>query len=115
MEYIRVFTMIVLIQRIVTRSVVFNYNSNIDSIQEDIHTFMEDTEDMDTGVRLFLEGFKQNIENGREEIKKIENNFEEDTSRSLRIFQRFLSNVEEEEKPKNEVEIIKMWKLEDIL
>ena len=84
MECIRIVTIIVLIDRIVTRSVVFNYNSNIDSIQEDIHTFMEDTEDMDTGVRLFLEGFKQNIAN--EELLKRKIVAEGNIDRNMEIF-----------------------------
>ena len=112
MIYIRVVTVIlVLLHRVATRAIVFNYNTDIATVEKDIATFIEDTKHLDDGVRLFLEGVKHDIRNEGEVISPIFSNFNKETSISLGIFERFSSNVEEEE---DEVKIIKMWKLDDI-
>ena len=115
MIYIRVVTVIlVLLHRVATRAIVFNYNTDIATVEKDIATFIEDTKYLDDGVRLFLEGVKHDIGNEGEVISPIFSNFNKETSSSLRIFERFSSNVEEEEDEEDEVKIIKMWKLDDI-
>ena len=114
MIYNRVVSIIlVLLHRVATRAVVFNYNTDIATIEEDIDTFIDDTEHLDVVVRLFLEGVKHDIGNGKEVLSPISSNFNEKTSRSLRIFHKILSQVEEEEDEEDEVKIIKMWRLDD--
>ena len=45
MIYSRVVSIIlVLLHRVATKAVVFNYNTHIDIMEEDIDTFIEDTE-----------------------------------------------------------------------
>ena len=44
---------------------VFNYKSDMDTREEDIDTFVEGAEDLDDGVRLFLQGFKHNMEENK--------------------------------------------------
>ena len=83
----------------------------MDTREEDIDTFVEGAEDLDDGVRLFLQGFKQNMEE-----KKMVNKRRPSTK--MDIFKTFLLNVEEADddfEEKDSVEIIKTWKLEDIL
>ena len=107
--------LLVLLHRVATRSVVFNYNSHVDTMEENINTFIEDTEHLDDGVRLFLEGVKHEIVTGREVIRPRQTNINEENSRSLRIFQRFVSHYEDgEEDTQDEVEILKTWKLADM-
>ena len=83
----------------------------MDTREEDIDTFVEGAEDLDDGLRLFLQAFKHNMEE-----KKMVNKRRPSTK--MDIFKTFLSNVEKAEddfKNKDSVEIIKTWKLEDIL
>ena len=90
---------------------VFNYKSDMDTREKDIDTFVEGAEDLDDGVRLFLQGFKHNIEENKMVNKRL-------PSINMNIFKTFLLNVEEAEEDfeeKDSVEIIKTWKLEDIL
>ena len=100
---------LVLLSRAAARTVLFNYNSDMDTAIKNIDTAMEDTEGLDDGMRRFLEGVKQNFDVRREE-KKVENiNFGGDS------FRRFFKtlNVDDEES-QDEVEILKIWKPEDL-
>ena len=98
-----------MLSRATTRTILFNYNSDMDTIIKNIDTAMEDTEELDDGMRLFLEGVKQDLNLGKEEKKVEKIRFEGN------IFRRFFnpSIVDGEESP-DEVEILKIWKLEDI-
>ena len=98
-----------LISRAAARTVLFNYNSDMDTVIKNIDTAMEDTEALDDGMRLFLEGVKQDINLGKEKKKVEKIKFEGD------IFRRFFnpSIVDDEESP-DEVEILKIWKIEDL-
>ena len=83
----------------------------MDIREKDIDTFMEGAGDLDDGLRLFLQGFKQNVEENKAINKRL-------PSIKMDIFKTFLLNVEEVEddfEEKDSVEIIKTWKLEDIL
>ena len=99
---------LVLLSKAAARTVLFNYNTDMDTATNNINTAMEDIEGLDDGMRMFLEGVKQNFGVRREEnpVKNI--NFESDS------FRRFFnpSIVEDEESP-DEVEILKIWKLAD--
>jgi hypothetical protein len=108
-QSIVIMIILVLLNRAITRTVLFNYNSDMDTVIKNIDTAMEDTEDLDDGLRLLLEGVKQDLHFGEEE-NKVENiNFEADS------FRRFFnpSIVDDKESP-DEVEILKIWKLEDL-
>ena len=83
----------------------------MDTREKDIDTFVEGAEDLDDGVRLFLQGFKHNMEENKKINKRI-------SSIKMDMFKTFLFNVEKAEddfEEKDSVEIIKTWKLEDIL
>ena len=83
----------------------------MDTRERDIDTFVEGAEDIDDGVRLFLQRFKHNMEENKMVNKRL-------PSINMNIFKTFLLNVEEAEEDfeeKDSVEIIKTWKLEDIL
>ena len=54
--------LLLLLHRVVGRTVVFNYKSDMDTREEDIDTFVEGAEDLDDGLRIFLQGFKHNME-----------------------------------------------------
>ena len=101
--------LLVLLSRAAARTVLFNYNSDMDTVIKNIDTAMEDTEGLDAGMRLFLEGVKQDLNLGKEEKKVEKIKFEGD------IFRRFFnpSIVDDEESP-DEVEILKIWKIEDL-
>ena len=80
----------------------------MDTREEDIDTFVEGAEDLDDGVRLFLQRFKHNMEENKMVNKKI-------PSMNMDIFKTFILNVEDyDSEEKDSVEIIKTWKLEDI-
>ena len=100
---------LVLLSRAAARTVLFNYNSDFDTVIKNIDTFTEDTEELDDGMRLFLEGVKLDLNLGKEEKKVEKIRFEGD------IFRRFFnpSIVDGEESP-DEVEILKIWKIEDL-
>ena len=100
---------LVLLSRAAARTVLFNYNSDFDTVIKNIDTFTEDTEELDDGMRLFLEGVKLDLNLGKEEKKVEKIRFEGD------IFRRFFnpSIVDAEESP-DEVEILKIWKIEDL-
>ena len=101
--------LMVLLSRAAARTVLFNYNSDIDIVINNSDTAIEDTEGLDAGMREFFEGVRQDINLGKEE-KKVEHiNFEGDSFR--RFFNRLI--VDAEESP-DEVEILKIWKLEDL-
>ena len=100
---------LVLLSRAAARTVLFNYNSDFDTVIKNIDTFTEDTEELDDGMRLFLEGVKLDLNLGKEE-KKVENiNFDGDNFR--RFFNPLI--VDDEERP-DEVEILNIWKLENL-
>ena len=100
---------LVLLSRATTRTILFNYNSDFDTVIKNIDTFTEDTEELDDGMRLFLEGVKLDLNHGKEE-KKVENiNFEGESFR--RFFNPLI--VDAKESP-DEVEIMKIWKLADL-
>ena len=95
----------------VGRTVVFNHKSDLDTMEEDIDTFVEGAEHLDDGVRLFLQAFKHNMEENKSINKRI-------SSINMDIFKTFLLNVEKAEddfEEKDSVQIIKTWMLEDIL
>ena len=100
---------LVLLSRAAARTVLFNYNSDFDTVIKNIDTFTEDTEELDDGMRLFLEGVKLDLNLGKEEKKVEKIRFEGD------IFRRFFnpSIVDGEESP-DEVEILKIWKIQDL-
>ena len=101
---------LILLNRAAAKTILFNYNSDMDTVINKIDTAMEDTEGLDEGMRMFLEGVKLDLNLGKEE-KKVENiNFDGDNFR--RFFNPLI--VDEEESP-DEVEILKIWKLEDLL
>ena len=80
----------------------------MDTRERDIDTFVEGAEDIDDGVRLFLQGFKHNMEENNKKVPSI----------NMDIFKTFLLNAEDADgdfDEKDSVEIIKYWKLEDIL
>ena len=100
---------LVLLSRAAAKTILFNYNSDMDTVINKIDTAMEDTEGLDEGMRMFLEGVKLDLNLGKEE-KKVENiNFDGDNFR--RFFNPLI--VDDEESP-DEVEILKIWKLEDL-
>ena len=109
MSYSMAIIILVLLSRAAARTVLFNYNSDMDTVIKNIDTVMEDTVELDAGMRLFLEGVKQDINLGKEENKVEKIKFEGD------LFRRFFSSsiVDDEESP-DEVEILKIWKLEDL-
>ena len=81
----------------------------MDTRERDIDTFVEGAEDLDDGVRIFLQGFKQNMEENKMVNKRL-------PSINMDIFKTFILNVEDyDSEEKDSVEIIKTWKLEDIL
>ena len=83
----------------------------MDTREKDIDTFVEGAEDLDDGVRLLLQGFKQNMDGDKIINKRL-------PSLNMNLFKTFLLNVEESEddfEEKDSVKIIKTWKLEDIL
>ena len=81
----------------------------MDTRERDIDTFVEGAEDIDDGVRLFLQGFKHNMEENKMVNKRL-------PSINMDIFKTFILNVEDyDSEEKDSVEIIKTWKLEDIL
>ena len=93
------------------RAVIFNYKSDLDTREKDIDTFVEGAEDLDDGVRLFLQAFKHNMDGNKMDHKRL-------PSMKMDIFKTFLLNGEEagdDSEEKDSVEIIKSWKLEDIL
>jgi hypothetical protein len=102
---------LLLLHRVVGRTVVFNYKSNMDTREEDIDTFVEGAEDLDDGLRLFLHALKHNMEENKMVNRKI-------PSMNMDIFKTFILNVVDDNddfEEKDSVEIIKTWKLEDIL
>ena len=81
----------------------------MDTRERDIDTFVEGAEDLDDGVRIFLQGFKQNMEENKMVNKRL-------PSINMDIFKTFILNVEDyDSEEKDSGEIIKTWKLEDIL
>ena len=81
----------------------------MDTREKDIDTFVEGAEDLDDGLRLFLQGFKHNMEENKMVNKRL-------PSINMDIFKTFILNVEDyDSEEKDSVEIIKTWKLEDIL
>ena len=83
----------------------------MDTREEDIDTFVEGAEDFDDGLRLFLQGLKQNMNGNKMVNKRL-------PSMKMDIFKTFLLNVEDDEddfEEKDSPEIIKTWKLLDIL
>ena len=100
---------LILLNRAAAKTILFNYNSDMDTVIKNIDTAMEDTEELDDGMRLFLEGVKLDLNLGKEEKKVEKIRFEGD------IFRRFFnpSIVDGEESP-DEVEILKIWKIEDL-
>ena len=74
-----------------------------------IDTFIEDTEGLDDEVKILLKSFKQNFDATREN-KKVENiKFDDNIIKSF-----FNSNIVEEEESSDQVEIMKIWKFEDL-
>ena len=100
---------LVLLSRAAARTILFNYNTDMDTVIKNINTAMEDTEGLDAGMRLFLEGVKLDLNHGKGEHKVENINFDGDS------FRRFFnpSIVDDEESP-DEVEILKIWNLEDL-
>ena len=79
----------------------------MDTRDKDIDTFVEGAEDIDDGVRLFLQGFKHNMEENKMVNKRL-------PSINMDIFKTFILNVEDyDSEEKDSVEIIKTWRLED--
>ena len=100
---------LVSLSRASARTILFNYNSDMDTVIKNIDKAIEDTEELDAGMRLFLEGIKLDLNYGKEE-KKVENvNFERESFR--RFFNPLI--VDAKESP-DQVEIMKIWKLADL-
>ena len=100
---------LILVNRAFARTVLFNYNSDIDTVHKNIDTLIEDTEGLDDEVKMLLKSFKQNFDATREN-KKVENiKFDDNIIKSF-----FNSNILEEEESSDQVEIMKIWKFEDL-
>ena len=100
---------LILVNRATARTVLFNYNSDTDTVHKNIDTFMEDTEGLDDGVKMLLKNFKQNFDVIRENKKVDEIKFDEDIIRTF-----FNPLIIEEEESSDHVEIMKIWKFEDL-
>ena len=100
---------LILVNRATARTVLLNYNSDTDTMHKNIDTFMEDTEGLDDGVKMLLKKFKQNFDVTRE-IKKVEDiKFDEDIFRTF-----FNPLIIEEEESSDHVEIMNIWKFENL-
>ena len=100
---------LIVVNRAFARTVLFNYNSAIDTVHKNIDTFIEGTEGLDDDVKILLKSFKHNFEVTREN-KRVENiKFNEDIFKTF-----FNTNIVEEEKSSDQVEIMQIWKFEDL-